>query len=81
MEEIVFQATGDLCKDIAAARAAGLTIDDDNEPAPENIPAPNLCHEHDPNTGLNHGQSWGWNGICSHKTITMMKEKAVFHQN
>ena len=27
VEEIVFQATGDLHKDIAAARAAGLTVE------------------------------------------------------
>lgn len=37
-EEIVFKATGDLCKDIAAAHTAGLTVDDENEPAPEKHP-------------------------------------------
>lgn len=81
VEEVIFHATGDLREDIAAARAAGLTVDDDNEPAPENIPAPNLRHELDPNTGLNEGQSWGWNGICYRKTMTLMKEKATFHHN
>lgn len=54
--EDVFQETWDLCKDIAIVRAAGLTVDDDNEPAPEIIPAPNLCHDLDPNTSLNKGQ-------------------------
>ena len=49
---------GNNTEDIANVRAMGLDVDDDNEPAPENIPAPNArvyTHEHD--------QNWGWDGI------------------
>jgi hypothetical protein len=48
-------------EDIALVQAMGLEVDDNNEPAPENIPAPNaplldlgaLCK----------GQEWGWDGF------------------
>ena len=34
-------------------------VDDDNEPAPKNIPTPNVRKEINTNTGHNEGQSWG----------------------
>lgn len=52
----VFKETWDLSKEIVIAGAAGLIVDDDNEPAQEHIPAPNLFHDLDPNAGLNKGQ-------------------------
>lgn len=67
--------------DIATTHALRLTIDNDNEPAPENIHASNLHHKLGPNTSLNKDQSWSWNGICSSKTITMQKEKVSFRNN
>ena len=78
---IVTNIGGNLEGDLNDCHHQGITVDDDNEPAPENIPAPNLRNKLDPNTGLNEGQSWGWNGICYCKTMTLMKEKATFHHN
>jgi hypothetical protein len=42
-----------------------LDVDDDNEPAPENIPAAGAPI--DCTTNL-HGQQWGWDGTCHQKS-------------
>jgi hypothetical protein len=48
----------DVTENIHAVRASGLDVDDDNDPAPENIPTT------DPH-GTNHNTTtWGWNGFC-----------------
>jgi len=44
-------------EDIAAVRNQGLAVDDDNEPAPENIPATNTQSTNV--TQLKEGQTWG----------------------
>jgi hypothetical protein len=48
-------------EDIALARSQGLDADDNNEPAPENIPAEGVVVD---STANIHGQEWGWNGTC-----------------
>jgi hypothetical protein len=52
-------------EDIALVRIQGLDVDDDNEPAPENIPAVGVPID---NTTNLHGQTWGWGGTCNRKT-------------
>ena len=57
-------------EDIACVRAEGFEVDDDNDPAPENVPR---LFDVPPaaavvNGGLFEGQSWGWNGIDRHQT-------------
>jgi hypothetical protein len=52
-------------EDIALARSQGLDVDDDNEPAPENIPAEGVVIDSNANI---HGQEWGWNGTCHRKS-------------
>ena len=52
----VFQTNGTNEEDIAFVRSLGLGVDDDNDPAPENIP-------NDDGEEQNVNQSWGWNGI------------------
>ena len=42
-------------EDIQHMRSLGLDVDDDNDPAPENIP------DHEPLAETN--QTWGWNGL------------------
>ncbi len=79
INECVVHHSGDVCKDIAAILAQGLTVDNDNEPAPKNIPPPNIRNEIDESTGLFGGQQWKWNGICQRKAITQKKETASFH--
>ena len=54
---------GNRAEDIALVRAQGLMVDDDNDPAPENIPDLNAPEADTPN-----GQ-WGWDGQC-HRIIT-----------
>ena len=45
-------------EDIAHIRSLGFSVDDDNEPVPENIPDPN----DDPNKGAEE-ETWGWDGM------------------
>jgi hypothetical protein len=52
-------------EDIASARSQGLDVDDDNEPAPENISA--LGSSIDSTSNL-HGREWGWSGTCHRKS-------------
>jgi hypothetical protein len=48
----------------AMALMGNVEVDDDNEPAPENIPQPNLA-----DTGC-HLNDWGHDGICQRKLVT-----------
>ena len=54
-------------EDIARVRAEGFEVDDDNDPAPENVPGfidvPPVV-----DGGLFEGQSWGWDGIDRRQT-------------
>ena len=43
-------------EEIVQVVADGFDVDDDNLPAPENIP--------DPTDNSKHQQEWGWDGIC-----------------
>ena len=59
VEDYTFTRTGDRREDIAQVRAQGLEVDDDNEPAPENVPTMNISVN--PTTGLFQGQCFHWN--------------------
>jgi hypothetical protein len=65
-------------EDIARVRAEGFEVDDDNDPAPENIPGlfavPAVVDD-----GLFEGQSWGWDGIDRHQTAggDMMNHRSL----
>ena len=58
--DFVFNAQN-RAEDIALVRNMGFEVDDDNEPAPENVPADDAT----PVNGgaLLEGQQWGWDGI------------------
>ena len=58
----IYHATG-VAEDIAMVRAQGLDVDDDNEPAPENVPSPNKTGTEKLPNGLYQGQIFGWNGV------------------
>ena len=55
------QGTAPSNEDIAYVRGLGFDVDDDNMPAPENIPEPNVPRPTD------YGQTWGWDGIDHRK--------------
>lgn len=57
-------------EDIQLARAAGFEVDDDNEPAPENVPVETEHQEG------NTQQQWGWQGIDHWKSIGGQTTKA-----
>ena len=59
IDDLVFNASN-RAEDIARVRDEGHEVDDDNEPAPENIPAAGSTTN---NGGLKEGQSGGWNGV------------------
>ena len=56
-------------EDIAMMIGMGFDVDDDNAPAPENIPeAANQNEEASNNNGLYQDQSWGWDGVCDRRS-------------
>ncbi|KAL7502075.1 hypothetical protein ACHAXN_000162, partial [Cyclotella atomus] len=66
IDESVFAATN-TAEDIALVWGQGLDVDDDNEPAPENIPQEgDATAEED--TGLYLGQRWGWDSLDPRRT-------------
>ena len=55
-------------EDLAMMEGMGFDVDDDNRPAPENVPgADDQVGGHSEN-GLYDGQSWGWSGICNRRS-------------
>ena len=62
-----------LDEDIARIRDLGLAVDNDHEPAPENVPTAHTTREVDTVTGLYQGQSWGWDGVCKRTLKTPQK--------
>ena len=55
-------------EDIAMMVDLGFDVDDDNLPAPENIPTnENENGLHTAPDGLYEGQTWGWDGFCERK--------------
>ena len=60
----VLNLTYDLNEDIATVCGLGLQVDDDWEPALENIPSPSNNRDVDPTTGLYSGQQWQFDGQC-----------------
>ena len=53
--------SGNRAEDITLVRAQGLVVDDDNDPAPENIPDANKPEADTPNG------KWEWGGQCHQK--------------
>jgi Transposase IS4 len=50
-------------EDALLLRAEGFDVDDDNDPAPENIPIPGEV--------IQDTQEWGWSSICNRKAALM----------
>ncbi len=61
IEESIFHL-GNSAEDIALVHIQGLEVDDDNEPAPENVPDKTGVCDRSGLVGA-HGQKWGWDGI------------------
>jgi hypothetical protein len=57
------ELVGDLAEDIARLRAEGYGVDDDNEPAPENVPQVNNHQEDLPTFG-----EWGSRHACNRRS-------------
>ncbi len=56
----IFRA-GNRAEDIALVRGQGFEVDDDNDPAPENVPT--VLDDTPVVNDLYEGQDWGWDGI------------------
>ena len=57
-------------EDIQLMQDLRFDIDDDDAPAPENVPIPNVQREQTEENneeGLYEGRSWGWSGFCDRK--------------
>ncbi len=65
IDESIFHS-GNCAKDIALVYAQGLEVDDDNEPAPENVPEETGVCDRSGLVGA-HGQKWGQDGIDEQK--------------
>ena len=71
--------TNDLDEDIARVRELGLTVNDNCEPAKENMPSTCNNFVMDPTTSLYQGQKWNWDGHCQRALATSTKQVATFH--
>ena len=63
-------------EDIMYVRGLGLTVDDDNAPAPENVPDPTTPNDEPSAHGLKETQSFGWNGFDERKKYGHYNSKA-----
>ena len=64
--------------DLARAVTKGLVdIDDDNEPVPENIPAPNQVN----NEECTYASDWGHDGLCNRRSSNSNDHKAKLHKH
>ena len=70
--EEIFRA-GDNAEDIALVRGQGLNVDDDNEPAPENVRELTQENEQEVNA---EDEPWGWNGQ-DHRKIFGAQDQAA----
>ncbi len=77
LDSSIFHPTGSRAEDVALVRNQGLEVDDDNEPAPENIPT-NYANEVPLTTSLYPGQRWGWDGIDQREVAIQTKNGAGF---
>jgi hypothetical protein len=59
-------------EDVSLLLAEGFDVDDDNQPAPENIPTAGEM-----TTGMQ--QRWGWNGICNRKAAGIQNPPAMMN--
>jgi hypothetical protein len=71
--------SGNVAEDIAFVRGQGLAVDDDNEPAPENIPTEDAPVAADDNNGLYENQQWGWEGIDQRRINYAVDQPPQFH--
>jgi len=67
-------------RDIARVRAEGFEVDDDNDPAPENVPGLFVVPPAVVDGGLFEGQSWGWDGIDRRQTAGGRYDEPSFTQ-
>ena len=74
LSEVVFQSSGQ-AEDVALIRSLGLDVDDDNMPAPENIPE-QASTTGRRNDSSNVEEGWGWNGIDHRKQINISNVRA-----
>jgi hypothetical protein len=63
---------GNCAEDIAEVHTLGFIVENDNEPAPENIPAPTENN----NIAATNGLAWGWAGIDHRKQANGVAMKA-----
>jgi len=77
IDTTVFNASNQ-AEDIALVRNMGFDVDDDNEPAEENIPTNGETGATD-TEGLYAFQRWGWSGIDQRRTTTSSDQQAGFH--
>jgi hypothetical protein len=66
--------TNDMAENVARLQAEGYGVDDDNEPAPENIPLPNDQQQED-----NIYSQWGSKNVCNRRSNGHHEENARVH--
>ncbi len=71
IDKAIFHLMENPSQDIALVQNQGLEVDDDNEPAPENIPENSQVLV---TTNLYPGQTWGWDGIDQKEFIIQTKK-------
>jgi hypothetical protein len=70
-----FGENANVAENVARLRAEGYGVDDDNEPAPENIPLPSNQHQEN-----NLYSQWGSKNVCNRRSNGHCEENAQVHQ-
>ena len=78
LDKAIFHPMVNQAKDIALVQNHGLGVDDDNEPALENISENNQVPI---TTNLYPGQTWGWDGIDQQELVIQTKKDASFQND
>ncbi len=78
INKAIFHQTVNQAKDIGLVENQGIEVDDDNKPAPENIPNDNQVPI---NINLYPGQAWGLDGIDQLELVIKTKKVRVLRKN
>ncbi len=74
----VFHPVGNHAENTTLVRNQGLQVDDDNKPAPKNIPGQGGLPL---TTNLHPGQTLGWDGMDHRQVIIQIENDASFEGN
>ena len=74
-------SVSNLAEEISLVENMGFDVDDDNRPAPENVPTAVTTASELNEDGTFVGQAWGWSGMCQRKSQNLIEDDAKIKHN